>query len=193
MGHGVQDGVWDVRSQQVTALHTRTKHRPTPIPGPLQVMATTVTESGGVRIITEVIPATDPRAAQLVSGSVQPTVSSFQISGFRRAQPKVLGVSLRRGRAHPLGVVLLMLGSGWDARNGNADSCQHTGDPFSPVLSQTIHIVTGIIHLCFGVILTCAENNSALSLPVASGVFFWLGVLVRKGTLGLQPLTAQRY
>ncbi|XP_052549345.1 membrane-spanning 4-domains subfamily A member 15-like isoform X1 [Tympanuchus pallidicinctus] len=95
-------------------------------------MATTVTESGGVRIITEVIPATDPRAAQLAPGSIQPTVSSFQVSGFRRAQPKVLG---------------------------------------------TIHIVTGIIHLCFGVILTCAENNSVLSLPVASGVFFWLGVL----------------
>ncbi|XP_042665294.1 uncharacterized protein LOC122155477 isoform X3 [Centrocercus urophasianus] len=55
-------------------------------------MATTVTESGGVRIITEVIPATDPRAAQLASGSIQPTVSSFQVSGFRRAQPKVLGL-----------------------------------------------------------------------------------------------------
>ncbi|NXJ12418.1 M4A15 protein, partial [Odontophorus gujanensis] len=97
------------------------------------VMATTVTESGGVRIITEVIPATDPRAAQLAAGSIQPTVSSFQVSGFRKAQPKVLG---------------------------------------------TIHIVTGIIHLCFGIILTCAENNSVLSLPVASGVFFWLGLLL---------------
>ncbi|XP_031469800.1 uncharacterized protein LOC116242916 isoform X2 [Phasianus colchicus] len=160
------------------ALHSWTKHRPTPIPGPLQVMATTVTESGGVRIITEVIPNTDPRAAQLASGSIQPTVSSFQVSGFRRAQPKVLGVSLWRGRARLLGIVLLMLGSGWDAHNGNANPCQHTGDPLSSVLSQTIHIVTGIIHLCFGVILTCAENNSVLSLPVASGVFFWLGVLL---------------
>ncbi|OXB57411.1 hypothetical protein ASZ78_010126 [Callipepla squamata] len=104
-------------------------------PSYTEAMATTVTESGGVRIITEVIPATDPRAAQLASGSIQPTVSSFQVSGFRKAQPKVLG---------------------------------------------TIHIITGIIHLCFGIILTCAENNSALSLPVASGVFFWLGLLVRK-------------
>ncbi|NXH69370.1 M4A15 protein, partial [Hydrobates tethys] len=96
--------------------------------------ATTVTDSGGVRIITEVIPATDPRAAQLASGSRPPTpaVSSFQVRGFRRAQPKALG---------------------------------------------TIHIFTGIIHVCFGIILTVSEHWTP-SLPVASGVFFWLGLLL---------------
>ncbi|NXL12001.1 M4A15 protein, partial [Mesembrinibis cayennensis] len=95
--------------------------------------ATTVTDSGGVRIITEVIPATDPRAAQLVSGSKPsaPTVS-FQVRGFRRAQPKALG---------------------------------------------TIHIFTGIIHICFGIILTVSEHETP-SLPVASGVLFWLGLLL---------------
>ncbi|NXC50666.1 M4A15 protein, partial [Penelope pileata] len=96
-------------------------------------MATTVTEIGGMRIITEVIPANDPRVAQLAVSSVPATTSSLQIISFRRAQPKVLG---------------------------------------------TIHIVTGIIHVCFGIILTCAEHGSALSLPVASGVLFWLGVLL---------------
>ncbi|XP_040415320.1 membrane-spanning 4-domains subfamily A member 15-like isoform X2 [Cygnus olor] len=97
-------------------------------------MAATVTDSGGVRIITEVIPATDPRAAQLASGSVPPApaVSSFQVRGFRKAQPKLLG---------------------------------------------TIHIVTGIIHFCLGIILTAAEHR-AFSLPVASGILFWLGVLL---------------
>ncbi|NWX53184.1 M4A15 protein, partial [Steatornis caripensis] len=96
--------------------------------------ATTVTDSGGVRIITEVIPATDPRAAQLASGSrpPAPTALSFQVRGFRRAQPKVLG---------------------------------------------TIHIFTGIIHVCFGIILTVSEYGTP-SLPVASGVLFWLGLLL---------------
>ncbi|NXG49747.1 M4A15 protein, partial [Psilopogon haemacephalus] len=96
--------------------------------------ATTVTDTGGVRIITEVIPATDPRAAQLAAGSrpSPPTASSFQVRGFRRAQPKTLG---------------------------------------------TIHIFTGIIHICFGIILTASEHE-APSLPVASGVLFWLGVLL---------------
>ncbi|XP_028941307.1 membrane-spanning 4-domains subfamily A member 15, partial [Antrostomus carolinensis] len=63
--------------------------------------ATTVTDSGGVRIITEVISATDP----------------------------------------------------------------------------TIHIFTGIIHICFGIILTLSEHGIP-SLPVASGVLFWLGLLL---------------
>ncbi|NXQ93733.1 M4A15 protein, partial [Sagittarius serpentarius] len=96
--------------------------------------ATTVTDSGGMRIITEVIPATDPRAAQLASGSRLPasTVLSFQAKAFRRAQPKALG---------------------------------------------TIHIFTGIIHVCFGIILTVSEQWTP-SLPVASGVFFWLGLLL---------------
>ncbi|NXF54176.1 M4A15 protein, partial [Oceanites oceanicus] len=94
--------------------------------------ATTVTDSGGVRIITEVIPATDPRAAQLASGSRAPTLLSFQVRGFRRAQPKALG---------------------------------------------TIHIFTGIIHICFGIILTVSEYGTP-SLPVASGVLFWLGLLL---------------
>ncbi|XP_010085046.1 PREDICTED: membrane-spanning 4-domains subfamily A member 15-like, partial [Pterocles gutturalis] len=96
--------------------------------------ATAVTDSGGVRIITEVIPATDPRAAQLASGSrpPAPTTSSFQVQGFRRAQPKALG---------------------------------------------TIHIFTGIIHICFGIILTVSEYETP-SLPVASGILFWLGLLL---------------
>ncbi|NXS39249.1 M4A15 protein, partial [Balaeniceps rex] len=93
--------------------------------------ATTVTDSGGVRIITEVISATDPRAAQLPSGSRPPTVS-FQVRGFRKAQPKALG---------------------------------------------TIHIFTGIIHICFGIALTVSEYRTP-SLPVASGVLFWLGLLL---------------
>ncbi|NWZ30961.1 M4A15 protein, partial [Asarcornis scutulata] len=97
-------------------------------------MAATVTDSGGVRIITEVIPATDPRAAQLASSSVPPapTMSSFQVKGFRKSQPKLLG---------------------------------------------TIHIVTGIIHFCFGIILTAVEHRD-FSLPVASGILFWLGILL---------------
>ncbi|NWI58949.1 M4A15 protein, partial [Calyptomena viridis] len=96
--------------------------------------ATTVTDSGGVRIITEVIPATDPRAAQLASGSRSPAPArpSFQVQGFRRAHPKVLG---------------------------------------------TIHIFTGIIHICFGIILTASEHGNN-SLPVASGILFWLGILL---------------
>ncbi|XP_069713406.1 membrane-spanning 4-domains subfamily A member 15-like isoform X1 [Phaenicophaeus curvirostris] len=96
--------------------------------------ATTVTDSGGVRIITEVIPSTDPRAAQLASGSrpLAPAVSSFQVRGFRKAQPKALG---------------------------------------------TIHIFTGIIHICFGIILTISEHRNP-SIPVASGIFFWLGLLL---------------
>ncbi|NXE98451.1 M4A15 protein, partial [Menura novaehollandiae] len=96
--------------------------------------ATTVTDSGGVRIITEVIPATDPRAAQLTSGSSAPAPArtSFQTQGFRRAHPKVLG---------------------------------------------TIHIFSGIIHICFGIILTVSEHGNP-SLPVASGIFFWLGILL---------------
>ncbi|NXS90031.1 M4A15 protein, partial [Erpornis zantholeuca] len=96
--------------------------------------ATTVTDAGNVRIITEVIPATDPRAAQLASGSRMPEPAriSFHTQSFRRAHPKVLG---------------------------------------------TIHIFTGIVHVCFGVILTASEHRNP-SLPVASGIFFWLGVLL---------------
>ncbi|XP_027595454.1 membrane-spanning 4-domains subfamily A member 15-like [Pipra filicauda] len=96
--------------------------------------ATTVTESGGVRIITEVIPATDPRAAQLAlgSGEAAPARTSLPVQGFRRAHPKVLG---------------------------------------------TIHIFTGIIHISFGIILTASEHGNP-SLPVASGILFWLGVLL---------------
>ncbi|NXN20835.1 M4A15 protein, partial [Nycticryphes semicollaris] len=96
---------------------------------------TTVTDSGGVRIITEVIPATDPRAAQLASSSRPPpasTMLSFRVQGFRKAHPKALG---------------------------------------------TIHIFTGIIHICFGIILTLSEHGTH-SLPVASGVLFWLGLLL---------------
>ncbi|NXO43440.1 M4A15 protein, partial [Locustella ochotensis] len=94
--------------------------------------ATTVTDAGSVRIITEVIPATDPRAAQLASGSRAPARTSFQTQGFRRAHPKVLG---------------------------------------------TIHIFTGIVHISFGIILTLSEHRNP-SLPVASGIFFWLGILL---------------
>ncbi|NXN85779.1 M4A15 protein, partial [Bombycilla garrulus] len=95
---------------------------------------TTVTDAGSVRIITEVIPATDPRAAQLAAGSQAPAPASasFQTRGFRRAHPKVLG---------------------------------------------TIHIFTGIVHICLGIILTVSEHTNP-SLPVASGVLFWLGVLL---------------
>ncbi|NXY61777.1 M4A15 protein, partial [Callaeas wilsoni] len=96
--------------------------------------ATTVTDAGSVRIITEVIPATDPRAAQLASGSQAPAPAStsFQTQGFQRAHPKVLG---------------------------------------------TIHIFTGIVHICCGTILTASEHRNP-SLPVASGIFFWLGILL---------------
>ncbi|NWW12425.1 M4A4A protein, partial [Oreocharis arfaki] len=96
--------------------------------------ATTVTDAGSVRIITEVIPATDPRAAQLASGSQTPerARTSFQTQGFQRAHPKVLG---------------------------------------------TIHIFTGIVHICFGIILTTSEHRNP-SLPVASGILFWLGILL---------------
>ncbi|NWX35248.1 M4A4A protein, partial [Notiomystis cincta] len=96
--------------------------------------ATTVTDAGSVRIITEVIPATDPRAAQLTSGSQTPAPArtSFQTQGFQKAHPKVLG---------------------------------------------TIHIFTGIVHICFGVILTASEHRNP-SLPVASGILFWLGILL---------------
>ncbi|CAM5149312.1 unnamed protein product [Natator depressus] len=52
-------------------------------------MAATVTESGGMKVITEVVPQTDPRAAQLDSTAPQP--SSAQVKGFRKAQPKALG------------------------------------------------------------------------------------------------------
>ncbi|XP_033918199.1 membrane-spanning 4-domains subfamily A member 15-like [Melopsittacus undulatus] len=95
--------------------------------------ATTVTDAGGVRIITEVIPASDPRVAQLAPSSrpAAPPVS-FQVRGFRRAQPKALG---------------------------------------------TIHIFTGIVHICFGIILTASEHSNP-PLPVASGVLFWLGLLL---------------
>ncbi|NWY35223.1 M4A15 protein, partial [Pheucticus melanocephalus] len=94
--------------------------------------ATTVTDAGSVRIITEVIPATDPRAAQLASGSQAPGRTSLQTQSFRRAHPKVLG---------------------------------------------TIHIFTGIVHVCFGIILTLSEHRNP-SLPVASGILFWLGILL---------------
>ncbi|NXD88678.1 M4A15 protein, partial [Halcyon senegalensis] len=94
--------------------------------------ATTVTDSGGVRIITEVIPATDPRAAQLAASSKPPKPTSIQVRSFRRAQPMVLGA---------------------------------------------IHIFTGLIHICLGLILTVSEHEEP-SLPVASGILFWLGLLL---------------
>ncbi|NXR53185.1 M4A15 protein, partial [Hippolais icterina] len=94
--------------------------------------ATTVTDAGNVRIITEVIPATDPRAAQLAQGSQAPVRTAFQTQSFRRAHPKVLG---------------------------------------------TIHIFTGIVHIGFGIILTLSEHGNP-SLPVASGILFWLGILL---------------
>ncbi|NWV45823.1 M4A15 protein, partial [Daphoenositta chrysoptera] len=96
--------------------------------------ATTVTDAGSVRIVTEVIPASDPRAAQLASGSRTPAPArtAFQTRGFQRAHPKVLG---------------------------------------------TIHIFTGIVHICFGIILTASEHRNP-SLPVASGILFWLGILL---------------
>ncbi|NXH41830.1 M4A4A protein, partial [Dicaeum eximium] len=94
--------------------------------------ATTVTDTGSMRIITEVIPATDPRVAQLALGSQASARTSFQTQVFRRAHPKVLG---------------------------------------------TIHIFTGIVHICFGIILTLSEHRNP-SLPVASGILFWLGVLL---------------
>ncbi|NXY11205.1 M4A4A protein, partial [Pteruthius melanotis] len=96
--------------------------------------ATTVTDAGSVRIITEVIPATDPWEAQLASGSRTPVPAtmSFQTQGFRKAHPKVLG---------------------------------------------TIHIFSGVLHICFGIILTASEHRNP-SLPVASGIFFWLGILL---------------
>ncbi|NXJ85984.1 M4A15 protein, partial [Trogon melanurus] len=96
--------------------------------------ATTVTDTGGMRIITEVIPATDPRAARVTASSRPPATAtgSFQVRSFRRAQPKVLG---------------------------------------------TIHIFTGIVHICFGIILTVSEHK-APSLSVASGILFWLGLLL---------------
>ncbi|NXG37819.1 M4A15 protein, partial [Dromaius novaehollandiae] len=97
-------------------------------------MAATVTDSGGVRIIMEVIPATDLPAAQQASSSrlSTPATSSFRVHSFRRAQPKALGA---------------------------------------------IHIVTGIIRFCFGIILTMAEHDIP-SITVASGVLFWLGLLL---------------
>ncbi|NWH91384.1 M4A15 protein, partial [Aegithalos caudatus] len=95
-------------------------------------MASTVTDAGSVRIITELIPATDPRAAQLASASREPARTSFQTRGFRKAHPKVLG---------------------------------------------TIHIFTGIVHVSFGIILTLSEHRNP-SLPVASGILFWLGILL---------------
>ncbi|KAG6923805.1 hypothetical protein G0U57_019232 [Chelydra serpentina] len=52
-------------------------------------MAATVTESGGVKVVTEVVPQSDPRAAQLDSTAPQP--SSALVKGFRKAQPKALG------------------------------------------------------------------------------------------------------
>ncbi|NWZ69900.1 M4A15 protein, partial [Acrocephalus arundinaceus] len=94
--------------------------------------ATTVTDAGNVRIITEVIPATDPRAAQLAQGSQAPARTALQTESFRRAHPKVLG---------------------------------------------TIHIFTGIVHIGFGIILTLSEHGNP-SLPVASGILFWLGILL---------------
>ncbi|XP_025911169.1 membrane-spanning 4-domains subfamily A member 4D-like [Apteryx rowi] len=97
-------------------------------------MAATVTDSGGVRIIMEVIPATDTPAAQQASSSSlsTPVASSFRVHSFRRAQPKALGA---------------------------------------------IHIVTGIIRFCSGIILTTAERDIP-SITVASGVLFWLGLLL---------------
>lgn len=47
----------------------------------------------------------------------------------------------------------------------------------SLILPQTIHIFTGIVHICFGIILTLSEHRIP-SLPVASGILFWLGILV---------------
>ncbi|XP_067397641.1 membrane-spanning 4-domains subfamily A member 15-like [Emydura macquarii macquarii] len=52
-------------------------------------MAATVTESKGVKVITEVVPQTDPRAAQLTSVTQQLSLPTVQ--GFKKAQPKALG------------------------------------------------------------------------------------------------------
>ncbi|KAM6204627.1 membrane-spanning 4-domains subfamily A member 15 isoform 3-T3 [Sarcoramphus papa] len=209
---------------------------------PQAMAATTVTDSGGVRIITEVIPATDPRAAQLAAGSRSPapTASSFQVRGFRRAQPKALGVRHgvpggtghlggKAGTEYPQGLSCLRfslagaevmfgtgsrrcakcqhtqlsqvpsrhrgtqpgrgvtVGSGWDAANSNGDihplPVLADRQRFGPrvtggiPLPQTIHIFTGIIHVCFGIILMVSEYRTP-SLPVASGVLFWLGLLL---------------
>uniref|UniRef100_A0A8D2MB55 Uncharacterized protein n=1 Tax=Zonotrichia albicollis TaxID=44394 RepID=A0A8D2MB55_ZONAL len=150
--------------------------------------ATTVTDAGSVRIITEVIPATDPRAAQLASGSRAPARTSFQTQGFRRAHPKVLGVR------H--GIVLLDVLPGWvegmlgqvplpvpfwhcDMGAGMCLTVTGSGS-ISVILPQTIHIFTGIAHICFGIILTLSEHRNP-SLPVASGVLFWLGILLSNG------------
>ncbi|XP_019340837.1 membrane-spanning 4-domains subfamily A member 8 isoform X3 [Alligator mississippiensis] len=56
-------------------------------------MASTVSESGGVKVITQVLQATDPRAAQLMP-CPSPTTSypgSILVKDFRKAQPKALG------------------------------------------------------------------------------------------------------
>lgn len=160
---------------------------------------TTVTDAGSVRIITEVIPATDPRAAQLASGSQAPARTSFQTQGFRRAHPKVLGV--RHGLSGvPAGIGDLWGLSCWRFSlagwRGNWDRCLSRFLPgtlmwdlggmcltamgsgfLSLILPQTIHIFSGIIHISFGIILTLWEHRNP-SLPVASGILFWLGTLV---------------
>ncbi|KAJ7417362.1 hypothetical protein BTVI_33120 [Pitangus sulphuratus] len=49
--------------------------------------------------------------------------------------------------------------------------------PQPPSYTETIHIFTGIIHILFGIILTVSEHENP-SLPVASGILFWLGILL---------------
>ncbi|XP_019340836.1 membrane-spanning 4-domains subfamily A member 8 isoform X2 [Alligator mississippiensis] len=59
-------------------------------------MASTVSESGGVKVITQVLQATDPRAAQLMP-CPSPTTSypgSILVKDFRKAQPKALGLTV---------------------------------------------------------------------------------------------------
>ncbi|XP_074854099.1 membrane-spanning 4-domains subfamily A member 12-like [Carettochelys insculpta] len=99
-------------------------------------METTVTESKGVMVVTEVVPQTDPRVAQLASTA--PRLISVQVKGFRKAQPKALG---------------------------------------------TIQIVSGFTHISFGIALTISEFSTP-ALTVASGVYFWIGLLlVSSGSL----------
>ncbi|XP_006111811.1 membrane-spanning 4-domains subfamily A member 4A-like isoform X1 [Pelodiscus sinensis] len=74
-------------------------------------MATTVTESQGVKLVTEVVSQTDSRAAQLASVVPQPT--SAQVKGFRKAQPKALGsIQIMSGFTHiSFGIALVIIQS----------------------------------------------------------------------------------
>ncbi|XP_074921108.1 uncharacterized protein LOC116825948 isoform X2 [Chelonoidis abingdonii] len=110
-------------------------------------MAATVTESGGVKVVTEVIRQTDPRTAQLDSTAPRP--SSAEVKGFRKAQPKALGA---------------------------------------------IQIISGFTQISFGIALMITES-AAPALTVASGVYFWIGLLVKvcyiiSGLVILATLTA---